>query len=220
MLAIQPISLNSNPKNTSFKGVYDNKESYENEKRYFEEQRREFDGILNDSNIPEGMKKPFKLARIITNGVVDGLAVGWAVVAGANSCKKVAGSKFVKNIGDAAKPIAQGFTKSFKNFSKLIKNSLKKLSNSKYGKKVVDAFDGLYNKFTTSKIGKTITESAKKVSSVVKEDARKIADFIKSVTYDRATKTTAGVLGGGSGIAGAYATAREENPVEIEEGEV
>ena len=89
MLAIQPISLNSTTKNTTFKaGVFDSQESYERERGYFENQGRELDGIINDGNIPEGMKKPFKVVRAITNGIVDGLAVGWAVMAGANSCKK------------------------------------------------------------------------------------------------------------------------------------
>lgn len=214
MLAIQPISLNST-KNASFKGIYDNQESYERERRYFENQGREFDGIINDDNIPEGMKKPFKFARIITNGIIDGLAVGWAVMAGANSCKKAASSKYAKNISSAAKPIAEGFAKTLKNFGEIIAKRFQKIKDNKFAQKV----SALYDKVANSKFGKPVIEFTKKSANVVVEFAKTIINAIKGVTYDKASKTAAGVLGGGSGIAGAYATAREENPVELEEGE-
>lgn len=214
MLAIQPITLNST-KNASFKGIYDSQESYEKERRYFENQGREFDGIINDNNIPEGMKKPFKLARIITNGIVDGLAVGWAVMAGANSCKKAAGSKYAKNISSAVKPIAEGFVKTLKNFGGMITEVFQKIKDNKYAQKV----SALYDKFANSKYGKPVIEFTKKSANVVVEFAKTIINAVKGVTYDKASKTAAGVLGGGSGVAGAYATAREENPVELEEGD-
>ena len=215
MLAIQPVSLNSTSKNVTFKNVYDSKDSYERERTYFEQQGRELDGIINDNNIPDSVKKPFKLARIVTNGVVDGLAVGWAVMTGAKSCQKAVNSKMAKNMASAAKPIGEGFIKAMKNFGELIGKGFKKLTDNKFGNKVAN----LYDKLANSKYGKVIVDFTKKSAQVVIDFVNTIVKAIKGVTIDKASKTSAGVLGGGSGLAGAYATAREENPVEIEEGD-
>ena len=214
MLAIQPVSLNSTTKNTTFKaGVSGSQNFYENERNYFEEQRGVLNGIINDDNIPEGMKKPLKVLRAITNGIVDGLAVGWAVMAGANSCKKVANSNVAKSISSAAKPIGEGFIKALNNFGELIVGGFNKLKDTKFGQKV----STLYKKVADSKYGKPVFEFTKKSANVIVDFAKTTYKTIKSVTYDKATRALAKILGGGSGVAGAYATAREENPVEIEE---
>lgn len=219
MLTIRPVSLN-NLKSPSFRSeIYDNKESYENERRYFEDTRKDLDEIINDDYIPEGMKKPFKFARIVTNGVVDGLAVGWAAMAGASSFKKAANSKFAKNVGKtikdlgkAAKPIAEDAAKIKDSFGRKSARAFINFKNSKFGQKIAD----LYNKFVQTKFGKATVEFTKAAAKKVIEIAKKVVSTIKSFTYDKVSKTTAATLGTGSGIAGAYATAREENPIKPE----
>ena len=213
MLAIQPVSLNSTSKNVAFKNIYDSKESYERERGYFVQQGRELDGIINDNNIPDSMKAPFKWARILTNGVVDGLAVGWAVMTGAKSCQKAVNSKTAKSVLSASKPIGEGFIKAMKNFGELIGKGFKKLTDNKFGNKV----SNLYDKIANSKYGNATIDFMKKSTQVVVDFVNTVVKAVKSITFDKASKTTAGILGGGSGVAGAYATAREENPVEIEE---
>lgn len=222
MLTISPISANKLAKVPSFKAYDDDKASYEAERRFYEQQSQELNQVIEDENIPEGLKKPFKVARVITNGVIDGLAVGWATATGAKTCQKAVNSKIAKNIFKyvkeaikTIKPLTGLALKGLEKIKGYAVKGLNILKNNKFGQKLTSLSDKLTNNSFTKKIINFTENISKKVVEIVK----KVIKPIKNMTFEKATNITATTLGTGSGIAGAYVAAKEANPIQTVEDE-
>ena len=80
MLTIQP----NFTRNTAFRGekAFVDQETYEAKKKYYKDKQREFNEILDDENIPEGMKKGAKVCKVASEGILEGWAVAWGASKG------------------------------------------------------------------------------------------------------------------------------------------
>jgi hypothetical protein len=178
--------------------------------------------FMSDRDIVVYVKKPFKVARVITNGVIDGLAVGWATATGAKTCQKAVNSKMAKNIFKyvkeaikTMKPLTGLALKGLEKIKGYAVKGLNILKNNKYGQKLTSLSDKLTNNSFTKKIINFTENISKKVVEIVK----KVIKPIKNMTFEKATNITATTLGTGSGIAGAYVAAKEANPIQTVEDE-
>lgn len=223
MLTVQPKFTNQSSYKTSFKGDSDfiNESKYNEKKSYYENQKSEFDKIINDEYVPEGMKKGAKVFKIASEGILEGWAVTWAATKGGKFLKsgylKAANSKFVKWATEMLKPLGKGLKKSSKNIKTSLLNGLEKIKTSKPVTKTTSFLNKAEETLNKTKLGqvvvatiKGIGKALKTVGKAISSIAHKIAEPFKKVTYDKAAKATASTLGVGSGIAGAYSAARKE----------
>ena len=215
MLAIQPISV-SNSKSISssrpvFKGGWD-KKSLEDERSFIENQREELDNLINDTHIPEPIKKPFKFFRILANGAIDGIAVFGSVMMLASFLKKGSNSKIVNKVADTVKPMGAKAASGAQKLADAASAFIKKAAASKYGQKVVDTFKKLASTDKGKKIlykGKRILVRGRKLLRKLAAILNKVLSPMKKVTKDGATKGIATGLGIGSGLSGAYEASME-----------
>ena len=212
MLTIQPINYS---KQNSVKPAFGwDKQSIEEEKDYFARKKEELDEILNDEYVPESVKKPFKFFNMVANASISGLAVFGSALAISSFFKgagaKAASSKTIQSITTKTKPLAQKAISLLKVAGKKIVEGFKFLENTKYGKKARD----LYAKFEKTSFGTKVAKYTKKALNKTKQYIKKVLAPIKNVTYDGASKTTATVLGTGSGLAGGYQEDIKESPAE------
>lgn len=191
MLGISPISYNSKSHAPSF-GY--SKADVDNDINFYKEQVDELDKFLNENIIPEKMKKPFKFFRVIANGAIDGLAVFGSTLMLASFIKKsgtrINSNKYVKDAMETAKPYLEKIPAAFTYIGKQVSNGLSALTEH-----------DLISAKTEEKIRKTV---------------KPLTDV--HVDSDKAVKSTATVLGIGSGITGAYETTmRDDIDAEIED---
>lgn len=224
MLTVQPKFTNQSSYKTSFKGESDliNEEKYNEKKSYYQNQKMEFDKIINDEYVPEGMKKGAKVFKVASEGILEGWAVTWAATKGGKCLKsgylKAANSKFAKWATEMLKPLGKGLKKSSKNIKTSLLKGLENIKTSKLVTKTTNFFSKAEETLNKTKLGqvvvatiKGIGKAFKAVGKAISYIAHKIAEPFKKVTYDKATKATASTLGVGSGIAGAYSAARKES---------
>lgn len=223
MLTVQPKFTNQSSYKTSFKGEADfiNEDKYNEKKAYYQNQKIEFDNIINDEYVPEGMKKGAKVFKVASEGILEGWAVAWGATKGGKFLKagfvKAANSKFAKWASNMLSPIGKGIKKSANNIKTSFVKGLENIKTSKFvkntSKKITKAEENL-NKTALGKglvtVIKTIGKGFKAVGKLISNIGKKIAKFCKNITYDKASKATASTLGVGSGIAGAYSAARDE----------
>lgn len=216
MLAIQPVSVKGYSK-PAFTQRYDRDDSLESDRSFFEDQKAEINGLLDDERLPGGMKKGLKVVSVITDGIIAGISVACATIAGSKWSKgaftRIAKSQFSKNAAETIKPLKEFVSKESDTIEGLVAKGLKKFKETKFGKKVVE----LYNDFKATKFGAKVVKAAKKVAEKTKAFFKGMNIFKDEASYDKATKKTATVLGAGSGVASAYATAVKES--ELKEGE-
>ncbi len=197
----------------SFKGN-ENKLNLEDERDFYEQQRKEIQGLIEDEHMPKFMKKFFKVAGVITDGIVAGISVACATLAGASygkkSFAKVASSNFMKNTIKTFEPLKNGASKGAEKLEGYAAKGADKFFETGFGKKVSE----LYHKFASSNVGKKVVTFVKKVIEKTKEFITKLNPFKNEASYDKASQKVATILGTGSGAASAYSTA-----IKPEEGE-
>lgn len=214
-MLVQPLSVaNSYPvRKVSFK-ANDDSLDLENERKFYEQQRKEIQGLIEDEHMPKAMKKFFKVAGIVTDGIVAGISVACATLAGASygkkSYAKIASSKFMQNTMKTFEPLKNSAGKGAEKLEGYAAAGADKFFETTFGKKVAK----IYNQFKSSKIGEKIVTFVKKVVEKTKNFFKNLNPFKNEAAYDKASQRAATILGTGSGAASAYSTA-----IKPEEGE-
>ena len=202
MLTIQP----NFTRNTAFKGekTLVDQETYEAKKKYYQDKQREFNEILDDENIPEGMKKGAKICKVASEGILEGWAVAWGASKGASMLKSPKVMKFFTKLTKMAKPVVAAIGKGFKAIGNFAAEKVDVLAKSKF-----------VEKMDANKFGHAVIEGVKKLSKGVKYICGTAKDlFLKYTgklsgdTYDKVAGATSKTLGVGAGLGGAYTAAR------------
>lgn len=199
MLSVQSVSMKSYTPKVSFKA--NNRESFEDDKAFFEEQKREIEGLLDDNRIPKKMKKFLNAANIVTDGLIAGFTVACATIASA-TCGKNTYARLAKN------SMVQSAINGFKPMGEYAGNGFNKLKHY--------AADFVRKIFGKEK-GQKIVNKAKSIILSVKEFFSKLNPFKNVETFDKTTTKAATGLGVGAGAASAYAKTVEKS--EQESGE-
>ncbi|MBR1425573.1 hypothetical protein IJ579_08425 [bacterium] len=211
MLTIQPnfvTKTSMRPVFTANDSLLD--EDYVNEQRdFFEQQRDNFDQIIEDDYVPGWVKKGAKVFRIISEGILEGWAVAWGATKSA---------KFVRS--SSTKAVESGFYKGAKNILKPIKESFGKFVSGKWKALMSTEFmlkrSNEINEFLEkNSVGKAINSFIQGI----KGKYGKLVEKTKDITFDQVTNVTAGTLGVGSGAMGAYNSAISERNMEVAEDE-
>lgn len=162
----------------------------EENKSFYRDSVEQIDEFLDNDYVPDSVKKPFKFFRVIGNAAFQGLAVFGSALGIASFLKKgkakVDGFKFVQG----AKTKVHNL-----NIGSKFDNLVSAIKNTKY-----------YKDFRNNSVGSKIIEGVKVATEYISKPFKKL-------TYDNTTKTTATVLGAGSGLAGGYEEYVKENPV-------
>lgn len=202
MLTIQP----NFTRNTAFRGEKNlvDQETYEAKKKYYQDKQREFNEILDDENIPEGMKKGAKVCKVASEGILEGWAVAWGASKGASMLKSPKVMKFFTKAGKLITPAFEAIGKGFKALGKFASEKIDVLAKSKF-----------VEKMDANKIGHVVVEGTKKLANGIKYLYNTTKDlFLKYTgkwsgdTYDKVAGATSKTLGVGAGIGGAYTAAR------------
>ncbi len=200
MLTVQPVSMNTYSQKVNFQR--NDRQSFEDDREFFEQQKREIEGLIDDNRLPGGMKKFLKVANVVTDALIAGFTVACATIAsatcGKNTFNKLAGNKMVQSTVSGFKPMEEYAGKGFKTLKHYAADAVRKLFGKDKGQKIVDF--------------------AKKSIKTVKEFLNKLNPFKSEEVFDKATARTATGLGVGSGVASAYAKAVEKS--EQESGEI
>ncbi len=193
MLAIQPVSMNTYPQKVSFQRH--ERADFEDDKEFFEQQKREIEGLIDDDRLPKGMKKFLKGANVITDGLISGFTVACATIASANCGKntftKIKSNKFFNTVLKGFEPIKQYAAKGIKLIKSYAGKIVRKLLGDEKGQKVVN-----FAKNTITKVEKFFN---------------KLNPFESTDKFDKATAKTATGLGVGAGVASAYAKTVERS---------
>ena len=217
MLTIQPVSTNSynRPVRVNFKGWEDD---ISQGRQTIEDGQRALNEILNDTQVPDKLKKPVKFFKVLTNAALEGLAVFGSVMILGDFLKKGKGNKVVQQAAEKAKPIYNKTVEYAKNLGKLLQKGTEQAKNTSLGKKVMAKLGEF---FGTMK-GKRILVYARKCKRQLNKILEKVLSPIKNLNGDKATKSIATVLGIGSGATGAYEatmTPEERSPEMFDEVE-
>ena len=198
MLAIQPVSMNTYSQKVSFKNK---KKTFEDDRDFLEQQKREIEGLIDDKRLPGGMKKFLKAANVITDALIAGFTVACATIAsatcGKNTFNKLSKNKTVQKTVNCFKPIGNYITKGFNILKHQAANLVRKVFGPEKGQKIVDFSKGIITK--------------------VKKFFNKINPFKSAESFDKATTNTATGLGIGAGAASAYAKSVEKSEQDGEE---
>jgi len=199
MLAIQPVSMNTNPQKVSFQRS--DRQSFEDDRDFFEQQKREIEGLIDDNRLPGGMRKFLKVANVVTDALIAGFTVACATIAsatcGKNTFNKLVSNKMVKNTIAGFEPMGEYAGKGFGKLKHYSADLVRKL----FGKEK----------------GQTIIDYTKKTIKTAKDFFKKINPFETTDKFDKATAKVATGLGVGAGAASAYAKVVEKS--EQESGE-
>lgn len=199
MLAIQPVSMNSYPQKVSFQK--NDRQSFEEDRAFYEQQKREIEGLIEDNRLPNGMRKFLKGANIITDALISGFTVACATIAsatcGKNTYARLSKNKMVTSAINGFKPMEEYAGKGFKTVKHFAADMVRKLFGKEKGQKIVDF--------------------AKKAIKTVENFFKKLNPFKSEEVFDKATTKTATGLGVGAGAASAYAKSVEK--AEAESGE-
>lgn len=199
MLAVQQVSMNNYSPKLSFQR--NDKQVFEDDKAFYEQQKREIEGLLSDERLPKKMKKFLNAANIITDGLIAGFTVACATIAsatcGKNTLSRFKSNKLIQQSVAGFKPFEEYAGKGFKVLKHQAANLVRRLFGEEKGQKIVNV--------------------AKKVINLVKNFVNKLNPFKSEETFDKATTRTATGLGVGAGAASAYAKTVEKS--EQESGE-
>ena len=199
MLTVQPVSMNTNLQKVSFRR--NDRQAFEDDREYFEQQKREIEGLIDDNRLPGGMKKFLKVANVVTDALIAGFTVACATIAsatcGKNTFNKLAGNKMVKSAISGFGPMGECASKGIDSLKHYAADFARKIFGKEHGQKIVD--------------------TAKTIIKTVKDFFKKLNPFKSEEVFDKATAKTATGLGVGAGAASAYAKAVEKS--EQESGE-
>lgn len=196
MLAVQPVSMNTNFQKVSFQR--NERQAFEEDRDFLEQQKHEIEGLIEDDRLPSGMKKFLKVANVVTDALIAGFTVACATIAsatcGKNTYNKFIKNKTVQNTIKAFKPMGESVRKNFGALKHYSADLARKLLGKEKGQKVVDFAKG------------AIDKTAKFLD--------KMNPFTTVDKFDKATAKTATGLGVGAGMASAYAKAVEKSEQE------
>lgn len=221
MLTIQPRFTQQASRTVPFRGneEYLNEETYNQKKSYYQRQKEGFEEILNDENVPAGMKKGAKIFKVVSEGILEGWAVTWAATKGGKILKstfvKALNSKFAKWTAEMLSPVGKGLKTSAQKFMESLSNKTTDLKQSKLVNKLLENLNKTKAGQFVLNAAKTVGKGLKTALTFVKNLGQKIISPLKDLTYDKAAKATARTLGVGSGLAGAYSAARTPNDDQI-----
>ena len=199
MLTVQPVSMNAYQQKVSFQR--NDKQSFEEDRDFLEQQKREIEGLIDDNRLPSGMKKFLKAANVVTDALIAGFTVACATIAsatcGKNTYARLAKNNVVQNTISGFKPMEDVAGKGLKILKHKAADLVRKLFGNEKGQKIVDTV-------------KTVIKS-------VKNFFKKLNPFESTEKFDKATAKTATGLGIGAGAANAYAKAVERSEQEAGE---
>ena len=200
MLTVQPVSMNTYHQKVSFQR--NERQSFEDDRDFLEQQKREIEGLIDDNRLPSGMRKFLKGANVITDALIAGFTVACATIAsatcGKNTFNKLSKNKMVQSTISNFKPITKYLDDGAKALKHYAAGAIRKLFGKEQGQKIVD----------TSKI----------MIKNVKDFFGKLNPFKSEEVFDKAIAKTATGLGVGAGAASAYAKAVDTS--EQESGEI
>lgn len=199
MLTVQPVSMNTNFQKVTFKS---NRQSFEDDRDFFEQQKREIEDLIDDNRLPGGMKKFLKAANVVTDALIAGFTVACATIAsatcGKNTFNKLKANKIVQNTIDGFKPMGKYTDEGLSCLKHYSADLVRKIFGKEKGQKIVD--------------------NSKTILDKVKDFFVKLNPFETTDKFDKATAKVATGLGVGAGAASAYAKAVDRT--EAEGGEI
>lgn len=205
MLTIQP----NFTRGTAFKGEgLIDQETYEEKRRFYEDQKEGYDRIINDENIPEGMKKGAKVFRVASEGILEGWAVAWGASHGSKMLKsgftKFIASDFYKGLKMAAGSIGKIFKKAAGTIADKSAETMQKIKTSEF-----------IQNMDQNKFGHYVIEGLRFVRDcfnfAVEKTENLYKRYVKGISYEKASGTVSKTLGVGAGLGGAYNAARGGN---------
>ncbi|MBE7712672.1 MAG: hypothetical protein E7Z87_02900 [Cyanobacteria bacterium SIG26] len=226
MLTVQPnFTTKYVQKPLAFKGegtLELTEENYNQKKDYYQKQIQDLNDVIQDEKAPSALKKFAKVAKVISEGVLEGWAVAWGAKKGGDVIKgstlKALNSNFVKGAKTYAKPLITHTKKYGAQVFEYIGKLFTKIKDTKFGQKVIENFDKFANTKTGAKIVeglKIVANGFKAVGKFIAKHFNKVADKFKGksveTNYDRIAKTTATTLGVGAGATSAYNAMRPED---------
>jgi hypothetical protein len=172
---------------------------YNAEEAFYKRQIADTDRLLKDDHTPKIVKKGLKIAKVLSEGVFDFIAVSWGATQGSKILKsgaiKFANSKFFKSGKDVGKYATSAFEKLGGNtLIKKLNPYIEKLSESKYGQYLATGM-------------KALGQVLKKVAKIA---GKPFEGKTSGEIYDKTSNVVAKTLGVGSGVAGIYGSARKE----------
>lgn len=206
---------------------------YEDKTRYYKDQIREFDTLIEDEHTPNAFKKVLKGFRVVSEGLLEGCAVAWGASKGAKVIKsaavKGATSDFTKRAINIMNPIIEGFKTTGGKIWKAIGEKFTSFKTSKFATDVAEKFTKFVGKMRDNKVGKYIVKGFELVGSAFKWVGKNLVKAYEAVAskakamngseaYDKAANIASKTLGAGAGVAGAYnaATRADERAENIQ----
>lgn len=221
MLEIQPSITQKSVRVPAFtnRDNFD-EETYRQKRAYYENKKEGFESLINDEHIPSGMKTGAKICKIVSVGMVDGLAVAYGAATAGKFTKTVAKNfaktKIFKGAEKIAEPLTAGMKTSGEKLLKALSEEFNKLKTTKFITNIKTKFNNIIEKMNESKTGSltvgmfnSIGNGLKYVGEKISKVANRVFTAIKGITYDKAVKVGATTLGVGSGLAGSYGAARK-----------
>lgn len=215
MLSIQPKFTNSAVAKVSFKS--DNSEyivdenKYNEKKSYYETRKTDFEESLEDKYIPGRFKKVLRGGVAISEGVLEGWAVTWALIKSAEFLKdgfnKIKNSKLTKDMKEVFAPVKKGFKQAGANIRNVFSKGVNNFKTSKFSTNFINWVE----KLDKNKAGHILVKSVEFVGKTFKKSGEWISKAAKSVlkplkkmTYTKTANVAAVTLGIGCGVMGTY----------------
>lgn len=227
MLTIQPNFTNYSSKPV-FKGdaFALDEQGYKKEKDYYKKKSEEFDRIMNDDYLPKTAKKGAKIFKIVSEGILKGMAVAWGASVSASMLKKLKTDKLSKWFNKVAQPAAEKLKSVGQLLGEKVSQGYKAFTKTDFAKNIENKFTNLVERLNKNEIGQYVLKGAKYLkkgivwgANVIRKGIKAIVKPFKDLTYDKAAKTVSTTLGVGSGLAGAYEAARQDSAVDINDVE-
>lgn len=222
MLTIQPKFTPYSQNNLTFKSsdiAILNDVEYENKVKYYENQTKEFDNLIEDKHTPDALKKVLAGSKIVSEGLLEGWAVAWGASKGAKVMKssfmKGINSKFAKKVGELSKPIATGIKNGASRLWKAVSNVIDNIKVSEFMTNMTKRFSAIRETLNNNAFGKYIVQAFDQIGKGLKWTKTKIATAYNNITttaknlkgdevYDKISNVASKTLGVGAGAAGAY----------------
>lgn len=215
MLSIQPKFTTSAARQVAFKAdeadYVINESKYNEKKAYYEDKKNDFENTLGDKYIPGRFKKVLRGGVAVSEGVLEGWAVTWALIKSAEFLKdgynKLKNSNLTKEIKDVFAPLKNGIKQAGQNIKKSFDKGLNNFKTSKFSTNFVNGVE----KLDKNKAGHILVESVKfvgktfkKAGSLLANAAKAIVKPFKKMSYVKSTNAVAVTLGVGCGVMGTY----------------
>lgn len=194
----------------------DEENDYNDTRAFWEAQKKNYEKVAEDVELPQTMRKGAKFFAVISNAAIDAIAVFWAgkkLMGGAETLLKTPTAKRImtntKNVTTAPFRILKNVaTTALGAFQKtdLYKTSGKKLSSVTElitDNKLANGIKGAYDAVAENAFVKTIASAFGHLNKKVGTFFTNTSERIAGITGEQYKTAVAGTLAAGSGIAGA-----------------